>query len=388
MSLRGTLGDFGLADIFQLIGHQAKTGVLLLKHRDVEVRISFVDGNVVKAERGSRDRADLLGNLMVRAGVVTEAQLASALQTQQRTTRRLGDILVDSGAVTSATLKEFTRLQTTETIYRIFESRAGTYEFNAQSVDVDSASHDPIRSESILMEGFRMVDEWPSVRRAIPSLDVTLQVLRAPPPPGAGGNDAHGVDEFDADRPPPRSIGDVERRVFTLVTPGCSVGDVVDRSRLGELEASKALATLVHHGVLGVGAPAEKSPGVVTIVREVVVADALAFVVRCVVFVVVAALVGGLVRLGSRVDGGPFSEVRHVVARDAVVEQRADVAAHKLRAALAVARVENGRYPLTLDELVVAGLILPDDLTAPYETSWGYRAVVEEDRYELAPPLR
>ena len=30
MALKGTLKDFGIADIFQLIGHQSKTGVLTL----------------------------------------------------------------------------------------------------------------------------------------------------------------------------------------------------------------------------------------------------------------------------------------------------------------------------------------------------------------------
>ena len=49
MALRGTLSDFGIADIFQLVGHQVKTGLLLLKNREQEVRISFVNGNVVKA---------------------------------------------------------------------------------------------------------------------------------------------------------------------------------------------------------------------------------------------------------------------------------------------------------------------------------------------------
>ncbi len=37
MALRGTLGDFGISDIFQLVGHQTKTGVLLLKSKDIEV---------------------------------------------------------------------------------------------------------------------------------------------------------------------------------------------------------------------------------------------------------------------------------------------------------------------------------------------------------------
>ena len=88
MALSGTLKDFGIADIFQLIGHQAKTGVLLLKDREIEVRIFFVEGNVVKAEQSTRDKADLLGNIMVRAGALTQAQLEDALATQQRTLRR------------------------------------------------------------------------------------------------------------------------------------------------------------------------------------------------------------------------------------------------------------------------------------------------------------
>ena len=386
MSLRGTLGDFGLADILQLIGHQAKTGVLLLKDREVEVRISFVEGNIVKAERGSRDRADLLGNLMVRAGVLTAEQLDRALQTQQRTTRRLGDILVDGGVIDRATLKEFTRLQTTETIYRIFQWRAGTYEFAAQTVDFDEASHDPIRSETLLMEGFRMVDEWPAVRRLVPSVDVTLQVLRSPPP--TTHVEERGVDLGDGDEPPPRQIGEVERRVFSLVTPGCSVADVVDRSRLGEFETSKAIATLVAHGVLAVGSPVTAMPGAVAVFRDVVATDGVPFLVRCFVFVVVAALVGGLVRIGTRVDGGLLGAPRHAVGRDAIREELAETAGRRLRAALAISRVENGRYPLTLDELVTGGLLLPGDLTYPFATPWGYRAVVGEDRYELAPPLR
>jgi DNA-binding transcriptional ArsR family regulator len=118
MALRGTLSDFGIADIFQLVGHQTKTGILLLRNRDQDVRISFVEGNVVKAVKASRDRADLLGNIMVRARVLTNEQLDDALSIQQRTMRRLGDVLVEKRYVDLDTLRQFTRLQTTETIYR------------------------------------------------------------------------------------------------------------------------------------------------------------------------------------------------------------------------------------------------------------------------------
>ena len=41
MALKGTLKDFGIADILQLIGQQQKTGTLHLKAREEEVHVSF-----------------------------------------------------------------------------------------------------------------------------------------------------------------------------------------------------------------------------------------------------------------------------------------------------------------------------------------------------------
>ena len=44
MALKGTLKDFGIADILQLIGQQTKTGTLNLKNKGEEVVVSFRDG--------------------------------------------------------------------------------------------------------------------------------------------------------------------------------------------------------------------------------------------------------------------------------------------------------------------------------------------------------
>ena len=41
MALEGTIRDFGLPDIFQLIGLQRKTGVLTLKNEKDKVTVTF-----------------------------------------------------------------------------------------------------------------------------------------------------------------------------------------------------------------------------------------------------------------------------------------------------------------------------------------------------------
>ena len=67
MALSGTLKDFGIADILQLIGHQTEDRAADLKASEEEVEVFFVDGNVVFASEKARKSSNLLGGLLVRA---------------------------------------------------------------------------------------------------------------------------------------------------------------------------------------------------------------------------------------------------------------------------------------------------------------------------------
>ncbi|MCI0672161.1 MAG: DUF4388 domain-containing protein, partial [Myxococcaceae bacterium] len=71
MALQGTLKDFGIADILQLIGQQQKTGTLHLRSRDQEVHLAFREGVIVRAESTTRRRKDLIGAMLVRAELIT-----------------------------------------------------------------------------------------------------------------------------------------------------------------------------------------------------------------------------------------------------------------------------------------------------------------------------
>ena len=66
MALEGTLKDFSLADIFQLIGLQRKTGVLTLRGKDDTVTVTFLDGKVVGADSLSHRLENRLGHVLIR----------------------------------------------------------------------------------------------------------------------------------------------------------------------------------------------------------------------------------------------------------------------------------------------------------------------------------
>src|SRR5262249_42962930 len=147
-------------DIFQLIGQQQKTGLLILARNDQEVNIRFRDGYIISAESKNRDIAERLGSMMEQAGLITKAQLEETLDIQKKTLQKHGAILLEKNFIKKSDLDEFIYLQTKETIFRLFRWNKGTYEFEPTEVNIPSEFFQPISAEHILMDGFRIIDEW------------------------------------------------------------------------------------------------------------------------------------------------------------------------------------------------------------------------------------
>ncbi|HJQ98388.1 MAG TPA: DUF4388 domain-containing protein, partial [Candidatus Polarisedimenticolaceae bacterium] len=180
MALEGTIRDFGLADILQLIGIQRKTGVLSLDNGQEAVTVTFLDGHVVGADTKERNLEDMLGSVLVRTGRVTDAQLREALRLQRETLQRLGYILVRQRFISEEDLVEALRIQVTQIVYRLFRWRDGKYQFSPKDhMDYDTEHFQPIAAETILMEGARMIDEWPIIERRIRSSTLVFRKTQA-----------------------------------------------------------------------------------------------------------------------------------------------------------------------------------------------------------------
>ena len=377
MALTGTLKDFGIAEILQLIGQQSKSGVLHLKNRADEINVVMWNGSVVSAEYAGRKSRDKLGSLLARAELITQEQLDEALGVQKRTLRRLGDILVELGMVTQDELREMTLLQTTQTLYKLFHWKAGTYAFEPRDVAFDRETVSPLRCEAVLLEGYRLIDEWPIVRRKITSAALTFERVKLLDPEAsrAGGKGARNGESA--------ALGSNEWRVYELAVTGVTVERVADLSRLGEFEASKALFNLVNLGVLRPVAPSRRSPaaevgayargwrdrvrrGASQVAATVAIALALAALV-----VLVTGSAGSSALRPLDDNRGERFVSRYQIER--------------LRSALEVYRVETGAYPERLDTLVDAGLARRRDLSYPWSQEYAYRR--QGDGYRLLPPV-
>ncbi|GAC1542075.1 MAG: hypothetical protein NVS2B9_09110 [Myxococcales bacterium] len=387
MALSGTLKDFGIADILQLIGHQTKTGSLLLKNAREEVEVSFIEGNVVFASAKVRETQDFLGALLLRADLLTEQQLEQALQQQQRSLKRLGDILLELKLVSRAALSQMMRLQTTETLYKLFRWKDGTYEFTQREIDAGKGSFDPIRAESILLEGFRRVDEWPAVRKRIPWDDATCERTQdldlSDLPPLADGGLAPDAEGEGEGKPSAR-----HKLIYRLAEPGRTVRKIADMARMGEFETLKAMNQLVDWNYLRILPPARGTAAAVKGLAEGgrTLAGSGLFA-----RVLLAAVVFAATLLLGRAAGQAFAASRaeaharrgaaaRLLARDQIV---------RIEGALEVYRVEHGEYPAELRALIDDRVLAEGDLSYPFPEPYSYRRTGQgpQQGFVLLPPL-
>ena len=385
MALKGTIRDFGVADIFQLVSQQAKTGVLRFENDLDTVRVFFRDGVVVHAESTTKSSEPMLGAMLVRAEIITQVQLDHALAEQQRTLQRLGQVLLDLYFVTPAILKEFATLQLTETVYGLFEWNDGTYQFDAEDVSPSADGVEPMRADNIVLEAIRQIDEWPAIRTRIPSYQWVAERTRALPDSESSGgwDDAQSDPELDR-----ADFGAEERRIYELIGSGRTVQKLIDLSRMGEFETCQALSTLMQNGFVRVTKPAtkpadksldERSP-------EAQRRRSIQQVGRVLTSAATVLLTAYLLASTSRNLSGR-GEQDLVYRPDPVADRLATTQIKVLKRALEVYRFQTGSYPLSLDELVEGGFIRTRDVRYPFSTPYFYR-VNEAGEIVLLPPIR
>src|SRR5207248_270601 len=251
MALEGTLRDFSLADIFQLIGLQRKTGVLTLRGKDDTVTVTFLDGKVVAADSLNRRLETRLGSVLIKSGLLTQEQLNRALEIQKETLQRLGFILTHYGIISPDSLKQAIQLQILQIVYRLFRWKDGDYHFSQETtIEYDRDNVVPISAESILMEGARMIDEWPIIEKRIRSYDMVFRKKLTDQEIVVVG--AEEADEIDFDpaaaarrRKPIASdrirISREEKAIYDMVDGTMTVREVMEQSKYPEFDTAKAL---------------------------------------------------------------------------------------------------------------------------------------------------
>jgi hypothetical protein len=381
MGLEGTLKAFSLADIFQVLGMQRKSGVLIVEDGDDTITISFLGGQIVSAESKKHRQENQIGKLLLRSGRLTDSELARALELQKDTRQRLGFLLIRERMVSPEDLKEALRLQIFRTLQRAFQLSDGSFRFSQEGrIEYDADHMAPVPTESVLMEAAQIHDELPRLKEKIKSNDIVYR--RAPGKEtlqlSSAGSEA-GEGALAASR--------AEHETWQWIDGRRSVTQILESAFLSDFEVLKGLSDLLDRKLIVEGRAPEPLPEAILEPEPVpeppvlaapehargISAGALAL--WLVLLLVGAAAVWRVPKnswnylLRPFAEGSPFGVFAKSVSLD------------RLSAVERAVRVHydaTGRYPRTLEELTNSG-ILPE---AALEDPWGrsYRYILRPER--------
>ncbi len=333
MSLQGVLSDFGVAEVFQLIGQQRKSGVLQVEHEQQTLEIYFQEGLVLRARSVEETQSGTLADFLLRTGCISESALCEARRKQKETLEPLPDILVASGAIRAEDLARMARLASAEAIFELFLWDDGRFGFRPEEVRAEPGD-EAVGAEQVLLDALRMRDEWTAVRTAIPDLSAAL-------------TPSVDIEEFrrrrDALSEESGLAPEDLERLFRMADGRLSARRVIDLARLGTFAGTKALVAMRRAGVVrvearGRSAPARRDTGAT---EEGAGWSGLALLV-----------LGALLATWLWIRPAPAPEPW--IPADALALARDSAEEEQVRFALEAARWAAGGYPLALAEAPVS----------------------------------
>jgi uncharacterized protein DUF4388 len=129
--LCGRIRDFPVREMLFLICLSRRTGTLLLRDGGTQGRVDFFNGTIVRATVSSG--FSNVGNLLMRSGAVTEAQLEQALRLQraQGTRVPIGRVLIRLGCASEPQVRSALREQVEEVTQALLGLKDGEYQLVA-----------------------------------------------------------------------------------------------------------------------------------------------------------------------------------------------------------------------------------------------------------------
>jgi len=379
VGLEGTLKVFSLTEIFQMLGLQRKTGILSVEGDDDTITISFLGGSVVAAESAARRLDNRLGNLLLRAGYVTQEQLDRVLAIQKETRQRMGFLLVREGLVEPTELREALRLQISRIVYSAFRWPDGRFHFTQEgTVDYDADHMAPVSTETVLMEAAQIVDEWPMIeKKAGPP---TTVYRRAP-----------GVEKLvlvanQKNTPEGTlSVSRSEAETWRWIDGRRSVGDIMERAFLSDFEVLKGTVDLLSRNLIEPGRVEEEAPPEGAAMPEEADTAAPARSGRALALWVALAALGALAvflvpRNPANAFFRPAGEIREAADLLKAISLNRAVGVER---GVRIFYDATGRYPRGLEDLVVAGIFEEDALRDPYGRFYRYILRADDGKFGL-----
>jgi hypothetical protein len=356
MALEGKIVDFGVADILQLISQQQKTGVLIVERSNESIEVLFWNGMIISAHPVAKAEKELLGEKLVKSGLITSEQLERALDFQEKNFQHLGEILVEMNFLGKEELDNIIQNQIYDTFSELFQWKEGSYAFEATPVNFNEKVFTPLGLEHIILDVLRMMDELPDIMKSIHSMDALFKKTGREFP-GAGPND-NGKMSYE------------EEIVFNLIDGQNTVQDVVDKSLLGKYTTSKTVMYFLENDYIDI-VHYDASDNLPSKLKNYVLRK---HVLTFSGYAILATIFIGLCFVSPPSLNRTFSPfIDRFTPPISSLKHYDYIKAEKIKNGLQVYYWENGTYPKKLNDLVGAKILRMQEITNSQGELYSYR---------------
>jgi hypothetical protein len=151
--MHGTLDTFSVVEVLQMLGRVRRSGTLHIECAERQIDVHFVQGRIAETRDSTRVYADtVLGSLLIKRSLVSEAQLDQALREQETDPRPIGTILVERGFVDEDDLRDVLSRQVANTFLAVKTTAAsGTFMFVSDAT-AEAVDYITIDTQRVLIE--------------------------------------------------------------------------------------------------------------------------------------------------------------------------------------------------------------------------------------------
>lgn len=194
MQIRGKLSDRSPADLIEWLHRENKSGALRFWDPQGAVRkdVFFENGKIVSS--GTNEPREFLGQFLIAKGRMSEQDFVRVYRTQLETKVLFGKVLVLAGLVSQAEVATTLKEKTEETIWDVFLWRDGVFEFDDAAALAGQKLPIVVEVGPLITEGEKRVIEWGVIRQTLPH--TALEVRLGPKAEGADARDARILEEI------------------------------------------------------------------------------------------------------------------------------------------------------------------------------------------------
>jgi hypothetical protein len=151
--MHGTLDTFSVVEVLQMLGRVRRSGTLHIECAERQIDVHFVQGRIAETRDSTRVYADtVLGSLLIKRSLISEAQLDQALHEQETDPRPIGTILVERGFVDEDDLRDVLSRQVANTFLAVKTTAAsGTFMFVSDAA-AEAVDYITIDTQRVLIE--------------------------------------------------------------------------------------------------------------------------------------------------------------------------------------------------------------------------------------------